>query len=109
MKHLLILAGLLIAGLSMFVSNADAGRGPLPRPVIFVESQGLYYDSIVTADPIPALGPFQLLEMGPNGLTTEYGKGDREYVGGRWMEDIDGDGEFHYFMCPLLGQGREKP
>jgi hypothetical protein len=108
MKHLLILAALSVS-LGIVVTTAKAGGGPLPRPVVYVESQGLYFDSIVTADPIPAVGPFQLLEMGANGLTTEYGPGDRGYRGGRWMEDFDGDGTFHYFMCPLLGQGRENP
>jgi hypothetical protein len=83
------------------------GMGPHARPVVYVTSQGLYYDSIVTADPLPPHGPFQLLEMGPNGLQTEYGLGDRGYVGGRWKEDFDGDGVFHYFLCPLLGPGRE--
>jgi len=87
--------------------SSGAGRGD--GPVIYVRSQGLFYDSIVTADPLPAKGPFQLLEMGPNGLETDYGPGDRGYVGGRWKEDFDGDGEFHYFLCPLLGPGRETP
>ena len=83
------------------------GRGD--GPIAYVRSQGLYYDSIVTADPLPPQGRFQLLEMGPHGLETEYGPGDQQYVGGRWMEDFDGDGEFHYFSCPLLGPGRESP
>ena len=83
------------------------GRGD--GPVVFVTSQGLYYDSIVTADPVPGNGPFQELEMGANGLQTAYGPGDPQYRGGRWMEDIDGDGEIHYFVCPLLPPGREQP
>lgn len=87
--------------------NADGGRGN--GPVIYVRSQGLYYDSIITADPLPAKGRFQLLEMGPNGLETDFGPGDKGYVGGRWMEDFDGNGVFHYFSCPLLGPGRPKP
>jgi hypothetical protein len=77
-----------------------------------VTSQGLVYDSIVTADPLPNKGPFQLLEEGgPTGLQTQYGPGDPEYVGGRWWVDTnepfgerdDGD---KYFSCPLLGPGR---
>jgi hypothetical protein len=96
-----------VAVLATASISSGAGRGD--GPIIFVRSQGLYYDSIVTADPLPNKGPFQLLEMGPNGLETEYGPGDRGYVGGRWMEDFDGDGEFHYFSCPLLGPGRENP
>lgn len=85
----------------------DRGRGT--GPIVYVKSQGLYFDSIVLKDPLPAHGPFQLLEQGPNGLETEFGPGDRGYVGGRWMEDMDGDGTFHYFLCPLLGPGRESP
>jgi len=111
MRRLLALAAFLIVASSVVVATARVGRGggPLDRPVVFVTSQGLYYDSIVTADPLPAVGPFQLLEMEPMGLQTQYGPGDRLYYGGRWMEDIDGDGEFHYFLCPLLGPGREEP
>jgi hypothetical protein len=106
-KRILILSALVCAGIAAGVSTASAERGALMRPVVYVASQGLYYDSIVTADPLPAHGRFQLLEMGSNGLTTEYGPGDHGHVGGRWMEDFDGDGEFHYFLCPLLGVGRE--
>lgn len=83
------------------------GRGN--GPIIFVENQGLYFDSIITADPLPPHGPFQDLYVGPNGLTTEFGPGDPGYRGGRWVEDIDGDGELHYFLCPLLPPGRESP
>jgi hypothetical protein len=110
-KQLRVLLALAAIGLTaVFVAKADGqGGGPRPRPVIYVTGQGLYYDSIVTADPIPAKGRFQLLEMGTNGLETEYGPGDTEYVGGRWKEDFDGDGVFHYFMCPLLPPGRTTP
>jgi hypothetical protein len=88
------------------------GRGD--GPVIFVYGQGLYYDSIVTADPLPPYGPFQKLEMGGGtGLQTEFGPGDPGYVGGRWWVDVNGNGEMdegdHYFSCPLLGPGRENP
>lgn len=88
---------------------SSGGGGPPQRVVVYVTSQGLYYDSIITADPLPPVGPFQLLEMGPNGLETELGKGDPGYVGGRWKEDFDGDGVFHYFLCPLIGKGRTNP
>jgi hypothetical protein len=37
--------------------GGEGGRGD--GPVIYVTSQGLYYDSIVTADPLPPRGPFQ--------------------------------------------------
>jgi len=104
-----ILATSLAAATLVAVPYGLAADNPHPRPVVYVTSQNLYYDSIVVADPIPPVGPFQLLEMGPNGLQTEFGKGDRGYVGGRWMEDIDGDGTYHYFVCPLLGKGRPNP
>ena len=87
--------------------GGEGGRGD--GPIVYVRSQGLYYDSIVTADPLPPVGPFQELEMGPNGLETDYGPGDPGYVGGRWAEDFDGDGIYHFFLCPLLGPGRDAP
>ena len=67
--------------LTLSALDANAGRGD--GPVIFVTSQGLYYDSIVTADPLPPRGKFQVLELGPNGLQTEFGPGDPGYRGGR--------------------------
>jgi hypothetical protein len=76
-------------------------------------SQGLYYDSIVTADPLPFKGPFQELKMGVNGLETQYGPGDPGYVGGRWWVDENENGiqdaGDHFFLCPLLGPGRVEP
>jgi hypothetical protein len=92
-------------------SNNGKGRGT--GPVVYVTSQGLFYDSIVLTD-LPAHGPFQLLEPGgPSGLMTEYGPGDMDYVGGRWWMDANGNGmmddEDAYFMCPLLGPGRSDP
>ncbi len=92
--------------------QANAGRGN--GPIVFVTGQGLYYDSIVTADPLPFKGRFQKLEMGgASGLQTEFGPGDQEYVGGRWWMDVNGNGEMddtdHYFSCPLLGPGRDAP
>ena len=85
------------------------GQGRGDGPVVYVTGQGLYYDSVVTADPVPGNGRFQELRMGPNGLETDYGPGDTQYVGGRWAEDFDGDGVIHYFVCPLLGPGRTAP
>ena len=102
----------LLTGL-LGVAIARTNKGPRPRPIIFVTSQGLYYDSIVTADPLPPNGPFQRLEPQEDGsLQTEFGAGDQGYVGGRWWVD-DGDNQMgpedHYFSCPLLGPGRETP
>jgi hypothetical protein len=92
--------------------GGSGGRGD--GPVIYVTSQGLFYDSIVTADPLPAKGPFQQLVMdGPTGLQTEFGPGDPGYVGGRWWLDINGNYEMddgdRYFLCPLLGPGHVEP
>lgn len=93
--------------------GGEGGRGD--GPVIYVTGQGLIYDSIVTADPLPPHGPFQKLEMGgPTGLQTEFGPGDPGYVGGRWWLDLNGNGVMDppgedgdkYFSCPLLGPGR---
>jgi len=85
-------------------------------PVIYITSQQLFYDSIVTADPLSFHGPFQQLfppETNPDypevqSLFTESGPGGHEYVGGRWWVDVDGNGmmdEFvdHFFsLCRLL-------
>lgn len=87
------------------------GRGD--GPIIFVESQGLYFDSIITADPLPMQGNFQELIPTDDGLVTAYGPGNPGYLGGRWWVDVNGDGEQnegdHFFMCPLLGPGRAEP
>ena len=107
-----LLLGALVAMfiLSPGVANAkrggEGGRGD--GPVIYVTGQGLYYDSIVTASPVPPNGPFQELVMGENGLETEFGPGDPGYVGGRWHL-VDEHGNDHYFVCPLLGPGRTEP
>ena len=109
-KRILTAVAISVAMAFSFTSTANSeGKGPHPRPVIYVTGQDLYFDSIIVADPVPPFGPFQLLEMGPNGLQTEFGKGDRGYFGGRWKEDFDDDGVFHYFVCPLLGKGRPTP
>ena len=91
--------------------DEKGGRGS--GPIIFVESQGLYFDSIVLAD-LRQKGRFQQLNMaGPTGLATMYGPGDVGYLGGRWWVDANGDGYQNegdlFFMCPLLGPGRLDP
>ena len=77
--------------------------------VIFVTSQGLYYDTFVVKDPLPMEGKFQLLADGQ----TEFGPGQPGYLGGRWWEDLNVNGiqdpEDHYFLCPLLPPGRPTP
>ena len=109
----------LVAGMVLVSSSGDVlarGKGnPHPQPVVYVTSQGLYYDSIVTTD-LPPHGRFQQLEpeAGPHGgPQTEWGPGDHGYVGGRWWVDANGSGEMDegdvYFSCPLLGPGRSAP
>jgi hypothetical protein len=88
---------------------ASAGRGNGALGAVYVTSQGLYYDTFVTVDPLPFEGAFQKLENG----TTEFGPGDAGYLGGRWWEDLNGNGVMdptdHYFLCPLLPPGRTSP
>jgi hypothetical protein len=91
--------------------GGEGGRGD--GPVIYVTGQGLYFDSIVTADPLPMKGKFQQLVPTANGLETEFGPGDPGYLGGRWWLDVNNNGEQdaedHFFSCPLLGPGRDAP
>jgi hypothetical protein len=90
---------------------ATALRGGRARSegVVFVTSQGLYYDTFVARDPLPMEGRFQLLENG----RTEFGPGDPGYLGGRWWEDLNRNGVQdtgdHFFLCPLLPPGRPTP
>ena len=102
------LLALVVAAVFTLPSFAKGGRAG-STGVIYVTSQGLYYDTFVVVDPLPIHGPFQLLV---NGMT-EFGPGDPGYLGGRWWEDLNNNGEQdeddHYFLCPLLGPGREDP
>lgn len=90
-----------------YATDRNTGRGT--GPVIYVTSQGLYYDSIVLTD-VPQKGNFQQLVPGQNGLETEFGPGEVGHLGGRWWLDLNGDGEMNngdkFFLCPLLGPGR---
>ena len=112
-----IAAATILAVSAMMATNAladrpdDKGRGN--GPVVYVTSQGLYYDSIVVAN-LPMHGPFQQLIMDDMGnLSTEYGPGNVGYVGGRWWLDVNGNNEMDaydaFFLCPLLGPGRATP
>jgi len=105
----LISAGMMTMTIA-YAGDRMTGRGT--GPVIFVTSQGLYYDSIVVADPLPMKGRFQELIPGMNGLETEFGPGEPGHLGGRWWVDVNDDdimdaGE-NYFLCPLLGPGRDQ-
>ena len=91
-------------------ANVSPSRfGDRTPGVVYVTSQGLYYDTFVVKDPLPMEGRFQLLENG----TTEFGPGQPGYLGGRWWEDLNGNGvqdpSDHYFLCPLLPPGRPTP
>ena len=108
-RKLVVLLAALALGLAIAATSLAAGGGRGDAGVIFVTTQGLYYDTFVVVDPLPMHGKFQLLEDG----TTEFGPGDRGYLGGRWWEDLNGnnvqDEGDHFFLCPLLPPGRETP
>lgn len=90
-------------------TRSAAGGRPGSAGVVYVTSQGLYYDTFVSRDPLPMEGRFQLLVNG----TTEFGPGDPGYLGGRWWEDVNHNGVQdagdHFFLCPLLPPGRPTP
>ena len=100
-----------IVGMSAGALAKDRTTGRGTGPVVYVESQGLFYDSIVLAD-LPMHGRFQQLMpgVGPSGLATEFGPGDTGYLGGRWWIDANGNSYMDegdaFFLCPLLGPGR---
>lgn len=91
------------------VMPVSAGRGNGALGTIYVTSQGLYYDTFVSADVLPMHGRFQKLVNG----TTEFGPGDPGYLGGRWWVDVNGDNIMNegdrFFLCMLLGPGRTTP
>jgi hypothetical protein len=103
----------LIISLMVFIPALAKGGRAGDSGVVYVTSQGLYYDTFATADPLPMKGKFQKLEMGPDGPFTEFGPGDPGYRGGRWWIDVNDNGvqdeEDIYFLCPLLGPGRTSP
>jgi hypothetical protein len=97
-------AAIALTVLAMSTTRAEAQRGQGALGTVYVTSQGLYYDTFVTAETLPPHGRFQLLVDGE----TEFGPGDPGYVGGRWKVP-DGSGGFNYLLCPLLGPGRAEP
>ena len=96
-----------------YASERDNSDFIASGPTIFVTSQGLYFDSIVVGGPLPQQGNFQQLIPGMNGLETEFGPGQPGHLGGRWWIDVNNnsvmDSDDTYFLCPLLGPGRETP
>ena len=109
MKRKLTMLFVVVFVALLTVVPVSAGRGNGALGSIYVTSQGLYYDTFVTNDPLPMQGPFQKLEN----HTTEFGPGDPGYLGGRWWEDSNENGmqdpEDHFFLCPLLPPGRPTP
>ena len=108
-KPIVLLACVAVALVVAAIASAAPGGRPASTGVIYVTSQGLYYDTFAATDPLPMHGTFQLLVNG----TTEFGPGDPGYLGGRWWEDLNANGVQdsgdHFFLCPLLGPGRPTP
>lgn len=106
-RLVILLVVLMMAAVAVIPASANRGNGDLG--VVYVSSQGLYYDTFVSAETLPPHGRFQKLEDG----VTEFGPGDKGYVGGRWWVDTDDDDIMEstdtFLLCPLLGPGRETP
>jgi len=108
-----VLSAIILASGAMLIHGSANAKGRGDGPVVFVTSQGLYFDSIVVVDPLPQKGFFQQLIPDMNGLQTEFGPGDPGHLGGRWWIDLNGnsiqDAGDKFFLCPLLGPGRAAP
>ena len=111
-RSTVVLSVFILALLLAVPAFAQGGRAG-DTGVIYVTSQGLYYDTLAPVDVLPMHGRFQKLEMGPTGSQTEFGPGDPGYLGGRWWVDVNGNGIQDegdtFFLCPLLGPGRTMP
>lgn len=111
--YILSIAAVMVAVMAYFAVDTMANRGDGALGVVYVTSQGLYYDTFVSAQSLPFKGPFQYLSGG----VTEYGPGDPGYLGGRWWIDANGNGHMDppgeegdvYLLCPLLPPGRAEP
>ncbi len=97
-----------LTDVSAQLSRSAAGGRPTAG-VVYVRTQGLYYDTFVSAETLPRKGRFQLLENGE----TDYGPGQPGYLGGRWWVDNNGNGvqddDDSFLLCPLLPPGRLAP
>ena len=82
---LLVLVAVLALAVPAYAKGGRAGA----LGTVYVSSQGLYYDTFVSADTLPMHGRFQQLVDG----VTEFGPGDPGYLGGRWWVDANGDGD----------------
>lgn len=94
---------------AQFSKSAQGGRNHGALGTVYVSSQGLYYDTFVSAEKLPMKGRFQLLDNG----VTEFGPGQPGYLGGRWWVDVNDDGMQDagdmFLLCPLLPPGRPNP
>jgi hypothetical protein len=111
-RSTVVLVVFVLTLLLVIPASAKGGRAG-DTGVIYVTSQGLYYDTFSPVEALPMHGKFQKLEMTPDGAQTEFGPGDPGYRGGRWWVDVNGNGIQDegdiYFLCPLLGPGRATP
>src|SRR5688500_1620828 len=77
--------------------------------IIFVDSQGLFFDACIVPEPLPMDGEFQLLTSG----RTQFGPGQTPWLAGRWWEDHTGSGiqdqADDLVFCPLVLRGRLSP
>jgi hypothetical protein len=111
--YILAVVAVVVVAMTYFTLETMAkGRGHGDLGVVYVSSQGLYYDTFVPVETLPYKGRFQKLEDG----VTDFGPGDVGYLGGRWwvddgddiMEPPDESGDV-YLLCPLLPPGRTIP
>ncbi len=101
------ISALVLAAIVSLATATTASAGN-PRGVVYVVSQGLCYETVVTPTELPPQGPYQLITpstvCGPGTFMTDLGPGDVGYAGGRWIT-LDGK----MFECPLLGPGYPPP
>jgi hypothetical protein len=112
---LAVVAVAVVATAYFTLETMAKGRGHGDLGVVYVSSQGLYYDTFVPVETLPFEGRFQKLEDG----VTEFGPGDVGYLGGRWWVDTNGndimdlpsedEDSDRYLLCPLLPPGRAIP
>ena len=106
-RLMVLLIVVMVAAIAVIPASANRGHGALG--VVYVSSQGLYYDTFVSAETLPFHGRFQKLDNG----VTEFGPGEPGYLGGRWWVDTNGDNIMEasdtFLLCPLLGPGRTSP
>ena len=111
--YILAVVAALAVVMTYLTVDAMANRGNGALGTVYVTSQGLYYDTFVSADSLPFKGRFQKLMGG----ATEFGPGNPGYLGGRWWIDANENGEMDppgedgdvYLLCPLLPPGRLTP